>query len=159
MGSKTGNLFILDRLTGKPIFGVEERAVPKSDVAGEDASPAQPFPKLPAHLGSVRAEPWGATDEDRRWCTEAFSKYRYDGMFTPPSLKGSLLFPGNIGGMAWGGAAFDPVSGTLYVPYNRLVAVAKLIPRADFEREEKARPDWEFAPRLEPLTASGGPSC
>ena len=144
-GSKTGNLFLLDRLTGKPVFGVEERAVPKSDVAGEETSPTQPFPVLPAHLGPDRVEPWGPTEEEKKWCTEQIAKLRYDGMFTPPSLRGSLLFPGNIGGMAWGGVAFDPKSSTIFVPYNRLAAVARLVPRAELDQAEKDHPDWETA--------------
>jgi quinoprotein glucose dehydrogenase len=145
VGSKTGNVFILDRLTGKPVFGVEERPVPKSDVPGEEASPTQPFPKLPAHLGPTRAEVWAPTDEEKTWCAAAISKLRYDGMFTPPSLQGSFLFPGNIGGMAWGGFGFDPESHTLFIPYNQLAAVARLVPRADLSKAQKERPDWETA--------------
>jgi quinoprotein glucose dehydrogenase len=145
VGSKTGNLFILDRLTGKPVFGVEERPVPKSDVPGEAASPTQPFPLLPAHLGAATMEPWGNTDEDKKWCEEAIGKLRYDGLFTPPSLRGSLVFPGNIGGMAWGGVAFDAGSSTLFVPYNRLAAVVRLVPRADLAQARKDRSDWETA--------------
>ncbi|MEP6715730.1 MAG: pyrroloquinoline quinone-dependent dehydrogenase [Terriglobia bacterium] len=143
VGSKTGNLFILDRLTGKPVFGVEERAVPQSDVPGEESSPTQPFPLLPAHLGTTKMELWGATEEDREWCGNAVAQLRNDGMFTPPSIKGSLLFPGNIGGMAWGGVAFDKVGATLFVPYNRLAAVARLVPRGELSAAEKARPEWE----------------
>jgi quinoprotein glucose dehydrogenase len=148
VGSKTGNLFLLDRLTGKPLFGVEERVVPKSDVAGEIASPTQPFPLLPAHLGPTRTEAWGPTEEEKTWCTAELSKLRYDGMFTPPGLQGSLLFPGNIGGMAWGGVAFDARSATLFVPYNRLAAVARLVPRAKLDQARKDRPDWETATQL-----------
>jgi quinoprotein glucose dehydrogenase len=142
--SKTGNLFILDRLTGKPVFGVEERPVPQSDVPGEETSPTQPFPVLPAHLGPTRTQPWRATEEDKKWCTEQISKLRYDGMFTPPSLRGSLQFPGNIGGVAWGGVAFDPKTSTLFVPYNRLSAVVRLLPRADLAKAADERPDWEI---------------
>jgi quinoprotein glucose dehydrogenase len=145
VGSKTGNVFVLDRLTGKPLFGVEERPVPASDVTGEKASPTQPFPLLPAHLGPTKMEPWGPTEEEKAWCANVISGLRYDGMFTPPSLRGSLLFPGNIGGMAWGGVAFDARSATLFVPYNRLAAVARLVLRADLDRAEKERPKWETA--------------
>ncbi len=108
VGSKTGNLFILDRMTGKPVFGVEERQVPKSDVAGEESSPTQPFPLLPARPDADRIEAWGPTADEKKWCEAEFSRLRYDGLFTPPSLKGSLVYPGNIGGEAWGGVAFDP---------------------------------------------------
>jgi quinoprotein glucose dehydrogenase len=144
VGSKTGNLFILDRLTGKPVFGVEERPVPKSDVPGEESSPTQPFPILPARFEADRIEPWGPTPEEKAWCENTISKLRYDGLFTPPSLQGSLLYPGNIGGMAWGGVAFDAKSGTLIVPYNRLPAVARLAPQADLEKAAGELPDWEI---------------
>lgn len=145
VGSKTGHLFLLDRLTGKPLFGVEERPVPKSDVPGEAASPTQPFPTLPAHLGPVRAEAWGPTEGEKAFCAAEIAKLRYDGLFTPPSLQGSLVFPGNIGGMAWGGVAFDAAHSTLLVPYNRLAAVVRLVPRADLEKARTERPDWETA--------------
>jgi quinoprotein glucose dehydrogenase len=147
VGSKTGNLFILDRLTGKPVFGVEERPAPKSDVPGEETSPTQPSPLLPARPDVERMEPWGATPDDKAWCEAAISKLRYDGLFTPPGLQGSLLYPGNIGGIAWGGVAFDAKSATLIVPYNRLAAVARLVPRADLDAAAKALPDWETAPQ------------
>jgi quinoprotein glucose dehydrogenase len=147
VGSKTGNLFLLDRETGKPIFGVDERPAPRSDVPGEEASPTQPYPRLPAHLGPERFETWGPTEEERKWCADAVSKLRYDGLFTPPSLGGSLVFPGNVGGMAWGGVAFDPANGMLFVPYNRLAAVVRLVPQAELEAADKAHPDWETAPQ------------
>jgi quinoprotein glucose dehydrogenase len=144
VGSKTGNLFILDRLTGKPVFGVEERRVPQSDVPGEETSKTQPFPVLPQRFEADRIEPWGATPEDKAWCEATISKLRYDGLFTPPSLKGSLLYPGNIGGFAWGGVAFDAKTGTLIAPYNRLAAVARLVPRADLKKAADDLPDWEI---------------
>jgi quinoprotein glucose dehydrogenase len=148
VGSKTGNLFLLNRETGKPIFGVEERPVPKSDVPGEEASPTQPFPVLPKPLVPQRltaADAWGATEEDRKWCAEKIQSLRADGVFTPPSLKGTATFPGNIGGMAWGGAAFDPGHNLLIVPTNRLAALIKLLPRADFKEERRSHLEAEVA--------------
>lgn len=133
-GSKTGHLFILERETGKPVFGVEERPVPQSDVPGEAASPTQPFPVLPKALAPQQMELWGATAEDRAWCAGAVAKLRNEGVFTPPSLQGTLAVPGNIGGLAWGGVAFDPVHHLLIVPTNRLAAYVQLIPRAAFEK-------------------------
>ncbi|MCU1259461.1 MAG: Pyrrolo-quinoline quinone beta-propeller repeat-containing protein, partial [Bryobacterales bacterium] len=103
VGSKTGNLFLLDRETGKPLFGVEERAAPKSDVPGEESSPTQPFPVLPKPLTPPKFEVWGKTDADRKWCEDQIRGLRYEGIFTPPSINGSLVFPGNIGGIAWSG--------------------------------------------------------
>ena len=103
VGSKTGNLFLLNRETGKPIFGVEERPVPQSDVPGEKTSPTQPFPILPKPLvpqSLTPADAWGATEEDRKWCEEMIRSKRSEGIFTPPGVNGSVIFPGNIGGMA-----------------------------------------------------------
>jgi quinoprotein glucose dehydrogenase len=146
VGSKTGNLFLLNRETGKPIFGVEERPVPKSDVPGEEASPTQPFPVLPRPLIPQRLtsdDAWGATPEDKRWCAEKIRALRSEGIFTPPSLRGSIVFPGNIGGMHWGGSAFDPLSNLLFIPTNRLAAVVKLIPHQEFAKEKAAHPELQ----------------
>ncbi|HEY2289193.1 MAG TPA: PQQ-binding-like beta-propeller repeat protein, partial [Thermoanaerobaculia bacterium] len=100
-GSKTGNFFILDRLTGKPIFGVEERPVPKSDVPGEVAALAQPFPVMPRPLApqTLDVNAIQGSEADRKWCREEIAKLRSEGVFTPPSVRGSLVVPGNIGGM------------------------------------------------------------
>jgi quinoprotein glucose dehydrogenase len=151
VGSKTGNLFLLNRETGEPIFGVEERPVPASDVPGEKASPTQPFPILPKPLApqSLTAENvWGFTDEDRKWCQEMIRSKRAEGIFTPPSVAGSIVFPGNIGGMAWGGAAFDPAHGLLIIPTNRLAAYIRLIPRDKFAAEQGKEPGVEYAGQI-----------
>ncbi len=152
-GPKSGSLFILDRTNGKPIFGVEERRVPQSDVPGEKASPTQPFPLAPRPLApqTLPADAvFGATEEDRKWCREEIAKLRNDGVYTPPSLRGSVIVPGNIGGMSWSGAAFDPGRRLLIVPVNNLAAEVRLIPRADYNRERETagrslNGDWEFA--------------
>lgn len=153
VGSKTGNLFILDRETGKPIFGVEERAVPQSNVPGEETSVTQPFPLLPKPLApQAKVEPneaWGVDDADRKWCRDELAKYKSDGIFTPPSVGGSFMRPGNVGGMAWGGTAFDAKHRLLIVPVNNIPAEVRLIPRAQFHEEamrgRKIGGDWEFA--------------
>jgi quinoprotein glucose dehydrogenase len=148
VASKTGNLFLLNRVTGKPIFGVEERPVPKSDVPGEEASPTQAFPKLPKELVPQRltaADAWGANEADRKWCQEKLQSLRAEGIFTPPSLKGSAIFPGNIGGMAWGGEAFDPTHGLLVFPTNRLAALIRLLPQAEFKEERRSHLEAEVA--------------
>lgn len=148
VGSKTGNLFLLNRETGEPIFGVEERPVPASDVPGEKASPTQPFPILPKPLVPQSLTPetaWGPTEEDRKWCQDMVRAKRSEGIFTPPSVNGSIIFPGNIGGMAWGGAAFDPEHGLLIIPTNRLAAYIRLIPREQFDALEGKEKDVEYA--------------
>lgn len=151
IGSKSGNFFVLDRATGKPVFGVEERAVPQTDVAGEKTSPTQPFPMSPKGLApqGVTA-PWGATEADRAFCVAEMGKLRNEGVFTPPSIGGSYILPGNVGGMAWGGAAYDAAHRLLLIPTNNIAAEVRLIPRADFDsqRETEGRNmngDWEFA--------------
>ena len=107
--TKIGNVFVLDRLTGKPLHTVDERAVPKSDIPGETASATQPIPAwspmVPQRL--TAADAWGATPETRQWCQQKSRSLRNDGLFTPPSLRGTIAFPGNIGGVNWGGAAWD----------------------------------------------------
>ena len=151
IASKTGHLFVLDRETGKPLIPVEERAVPKSDVPGEEASPTQPFPAAPQSLTrtSLKAEEaWGVTDEDRAWCRETVSKLRSEGFFTPPSLQGTLVIPGNVGGMAWGGIAHDPANDLLIMPVNSIAAEIRLIPRSAVDAERKAgrlSGDFEYA--------------
>ena len=153
IGSKTGNLFVLDRETGKPIFGVEERPVPKSDVPGEIASATQPFPIKPAPVTPQQmtaADAFGIDEADRQWCRSEISKLRAGTIFTPPSLQGTLVLPGNVGGMNWGGMAFDPTRNLLVLPSSHIAAEVRLIPRADFESLESSRGrsidgDWEFA--------------
>jgi quinoprotein glucose dehydrogenase len=148
IGSKTGNLFFLERETGKPIFGVEERQVPRSDVDGEQAAPTQPFPLMPKPL--VSQEPmkpedaFGYTEQDRKWCAEQIRSLRSEGIFTPPSLRGSLVRPGNIGGMHWGGSAFDATNNALIMPLNEFPAVAQLILREEFEMGRREH-GWEYA--------------
>jgi quinoprotein glucose dehydrogenase len=78
------------------------------------------------------------TEEDRAWCRETVSRLRSDGFFTPPSLRGTIVVPGNVGGMAWGGMAHDRINNLLIVPVNNIAAEVRLIPRGDVEREQKA---------------------
>jgi quinoprotein glucose dehydrogenase len=148
VGSKTGNLFFLNRETGAPLFAVEERPVPASDVPGEKAAATQPFSVLPKAVAPQKLNVdnvWGPTEEDRKWCADFLQGKRAEGIFTPPSVQGSIVFPGNIGGMAWGGSAFDPERGLLILPTNRLAAVVYLIPRDKFDAEEDKAPGYEYA--------------
>jgi quinoprotein glucose dehydrogenase len=133
--SKIGNVFVLDRITGKPLNTVEERAVPKSDIAGENAAPSQPIPAWAAMVPQklTAADAWGPTPEARKWCQEKIAALRNDGLFTPPSYRGTIAFPGNIGGVNWGSAAWDPVRNILIANTNRVAAVMQLIPREDMQ--------------------------
>jgi quinoprotein glucose dehydrogenase len=153
VASKTGHVFVLDRETGRPLIPVEERPTPASDVPGEVASPTQPFPIAPRSLArtSLKAdEAWGLTDDDRAWCRATIGKLRSDGFFTPPSFQGTLIIPGNIGGMAWGGMAYDRAGDLLIMPVNNLAAEVRLIPRAeadDLRKTGRLDGDFELAPQ------------
>ena len=141
VATKSGQIFILDRTTGKPLVAVEERPVPRSDAAGETAAATQPFPIAPASLArtALRAdEAWGLNDEDRNWCRRTIEGLRADGIFTPPSLKGTLVIPGNVGGIAWGGLAHDREAGLLIAPVNNLAAEVRLVERQGEAAERKA---------------------
>jgi len=154
-GSKTGNFFILDRLTGAPIFGVEERPVPKSDVVGEETAATQPFAVAPKPMAPMvmKVDDIQGPESDRTWCREKIAKLRSEGIFTPPSLRGSLVIPGNVGGMSWSGAAYDPSNHLLVIPVNNLAAEVRLIARGNFDSEESANGrdlsgGWEFARQI-----------
>ena len=137
IGTKMGMLFVLDRRDGKPVFPVEERPVPQSDVAGEQASATQPFPKLPRPLvpHQLKAEDaWGLTDKDRDYCRNKIASLRNEGIYTPPSLKGTLAIPGNVGGMNWSGMSFDATRNLLLVNTNNLPFEVKLIPRDEYNK-------------------------
>jgi len=128
--TKTAQLFVLDRDSGAPLFPVEERAVPKSDVAGEETSPTQPLSSLSTGFRTfTEKDVWGATPEDLAECRARFAALRYDGPFTPPSERGTVMLPANFGGAHWGGVAYDSGRGIVVVPNNRLAAVVTLIPR------------------------------
>ena len=144
--TKTGQLFVLDRRTGAPVFPVEERAVPPSTVAGERAWPTQPFsaiaPLSPHVLTAEHA--WGPTPADQAACRARMATLRNEGVFTPPSLEGTLVVPSNIGGAHWGGVAVDPGRQIAVIPVNRIAAAVQLIPRDEYQRR-RAEPGYRLA--------------
>jgi len=139
-GNKTGFLYVLDRDTGVPVFPVEERPVPQSDVPGEVSSPTQPIPVAPPplvvqHLSKEDA--WGVSKEDRDACHTAFAALRSGDIFTPPSVQGTLAMPGNLGGMTWSGYAFDPRHSLLITNVNNFPARVRLIPRSKVKDDKE----------------------
>ena len=142
--TKSGMLFVLNRETGQPIFPVEERPVPASDIPEEQASPTQPFtavtPPLSPHRFSTDSI-WSTSDADRAACHAAIDGLRNEGIFTPPSVRGTFVMPSNIGGAHWGGVAVDPVRQIAVVPVNRVAAVVQLIPREGFNHEQAMAED------------------
>ncbi len=129
--SKTGDVFVLDRDTGVPVFPVRERRVPASDVAGEDASPTQPMPEMPAAVvpqGLRPSDAWGLASFDRSWCAKRIAALRSEGLFTPPSLQGTIEFPGFLGGVNWGGMGVDRRRGVAIMNTIRIATVITLLP-------------------------------
>ena len=136
--TKTGFVFVLDRETGEPLHPVEERAVPRSDVPGEEAAPTQPFPKLRLHATDARPLAfWDFHPGHRAACERLVAGIRYEGIFTPPSLEGTLVYPGNPGGTNWGSMAHDGGARIAYLTVSRWPTVVKLVPRRQFRAAER----------------------
>ncbi len=138
--TKLGHVFVLNRETGAPIFPVEERAVPRSDIPGEVTArtqviPINPPPLHPNRAGDVRV--WRPTPEHGAFCDGLLTGVRFEGTFTPPSLTGTLIYPGNGGGTNWGSAAIDPARQIAVMAVNRLPTIVQLIPRAEFDRRKQ----------------------
>jgi quinoprotein glucose dehydrogenase len=127
--SKVGFLYLLDRATGKSLFPVEERKVPVSDVPGEEAWPTQPFPLKPLSFSRQTMTTEDLSDfstSSHDTLLKQFNSFRYEGLFTPPSIRGSISFPATTGGSEWGGAAYDKETGILYVKSNESPEIALL---------------------------------
>ena len=149
-GNKQGMIFVLDRDTGKPVFPVEERAVPQGGARGEALSPTQPFPAdLPLLAPSklTADDAWGLTFWDRGKCRERIAAARSEGLYTPPSSQGTIVFPFTGGGINWGGVAIDAASDIVYVNTNRLVHVITLFPAGELEAMRKKFPGIEISPQ------------
>lgn len=136
--TKTGYVFLFDRLTGRPLFPIEERPVPASDVPGEQAAPTQPFPVKPPPFSRqfVSEDDLGGTSiEAHQEVRRRFRGYRSGPTCTPPSLQGTVVTPGFHGGANWSGASFDPATGILYVNSNDQPNVLKLV------EQEEGKPE------------------
>lgn len=130
--TKQGDLYVLDRRTGEPIIPVKEVPAPGGAIEGDHAAPTQPASDLsfnPPPL--VEANMWGVTLFDQLACRIAFHQLRYEGRYTPPSLQGSLIYPGNFGVFNWGGVAVDPVRQVMFGMPTYLAFTSRLVPRAD----------------------------
>jgi quinoprotein glucose dehydrogenase len=148
--TKMGHLFVLHRETGAPLLPVEERPVPQDGAPGEKLSRTQPFPLKPPPLVRSRLRPedaWGLTPLDRRWCRDRIAALRSDGIFTPPTLQGSVMYPGNAGGSNWGGVAVDPERQLVVANVMDLPWTVRLVPGEDVERLRRENPGKEIAPQ------------
>jgi quinoprotein glucose dehydrogenase len=149
--TKMGHVFLLDRRNGEPLFPVEERPVPQSPAPGETLSPTQPFPTHPPPLHPTKLGPedaFGFTPWDRGKCRETIESARSEGIFTPPSLEGSIHFPGFGGGMNWGSVSIDPTRGWLVTNQQRTAGYVRLVPRVEFEAQfPDGAPDIGYEPQ------------
>lgn len=136
VAGKTGFLYVFDRVNGKPVWPIEERPVPASDVPGERAAATQPMPTRPAPFARQGLSPDDLADftpEIRARALEMVRTLRIGPLFTPPSLQGTVVLPGRIGGAGWGGMSADPESGTIYVKATNRATLGKVVP-ADSSR-------------------------
>jgi quinoprotein glucose dehydrogenase len=169
--TKMGMLFFFDRETGEPLFPIDERPVPQGAPEGYITSPTQPFPRKPLPLVRQELTPddaWGLTFWDEGACRDRFEALRFDGMYTPPSEQGTLMYPGNAGGSNWGGVAIDPTRQVLIANVQDFPWAVTLIPRKDFPgRSGTPESGVEFAPqtgashgmRREPILSPLGVPC
>jgi quinoprotein glucose dehydrogenase len=170
--TKMGMLFGFNRESGSPIFDIVERNVPVSDVPGERTAPTQPFPATPALVSQAAITPeegWGLTFYDRIACRNLIKQYRSQGIYTPPSLHGSIESPGYAGGINWGGLAFDSERQYVVAAVNNIPTVVTLVPRDKLSatKDSKEFQSSEFAEqagtpygmRREPLLSPFGLPC
>ena len=145
--SKMGIFFVLNRLTGEPIYPIEERKVPQTDVPGEVSSPTQPYvatpePTVPDRFPGISTIADIASFGE---CSRTFNTLRYEGRYTPPSLQGTLAYPSTAGGVEWGGGAVDPRSGTYVVNSSYVAQIYRLLPRKEYdEKTRNGTPDGYY---------------
>ncbi|AUG42860.1 membrane-bound PQQ-dependent dehydrogenase, glucose/quinate/shikimate family [Pseudomonas chlororaphis] len=130
--TKQGSLYVLDRRDGTPIVPIQEVPAPAGAVEGDHTAPTQArsdLNLLPPPLEEKGM--WGATPFDQMLCRIQFKELRYEGQYTPPSIQGSLIYPGNVGVFNWGSVSIDPVRHLLFTSPNYMAFVSKLVPRAE----------------------------
>ncbi len=140
--TKSGHIFVFDRNTGKPVFPIEYRGVPQTDVDGEKTAPTQPLPVKPPPFARQRLTEDVITDrtpEAHQAIVERLRGVRNEGQFTPLSFHGTVIFPGTDGGAEWGGAAFDPESGLFYVNANEMAWIMRLVDRSQSRKKTTGR--------------------
>lgn len=158
--TKTGQVYVLDRRTGRPLASVVERRVTVDPAPGDRASPTQPFSVgMPSFAGNTLKESdmWGATPFDQLWCRIRFRSMRYDGPFTPIGTKEALVSPGIGGGMNWGSVSVDPERSILFVNSMQVPSTVRLIPRVTADAMAKKQKGIRFHDLSLPLPQGGTP--
>lgn len=170
--TKSGMIYVFGRTKGQPLFPITERPVPRSAVPGEQAAPTQPFSSIPSVVSQRPLDPneaWGVTFWDRGKCRDLISGHRNEGIFTPPDTHGTIMSPGNLGGINWGGMAFDSRRQRLFAAVNHLPMLVTLIPPGDVDKEQASgefrnsefgrQAGAPYAVRREPLLSPWGLPC
>ena len=168
--TKTGLLFVLDRDTGQPFLPVVERPVNQDAIAGEVLSPTQPFPALTPPIVPHTVAPedaFGITWFDKRACRKRIEAAKSEGIFTPPSEQGTLIYPFTGGGANWGGAAYDPARNLLVINMSNMAHHVSLIPADNVQAVSEVFHDQEVSPQTgapygmkrEPLLSPLGLPC
>lgn len=170
--TKTGMLYVFDRTKGQPLYPITEKPVPPSFIAGEQASPTQPFSSIPSVVSQKPVDPedaWGVTFWDRGKCHDLISGHRNEGIFTPPDTRGTILSPGDIGGINWGGVVFDEQRQRVIAAVNHLPMLVTLVPQTELQAQMHSGeyPNSEFGNqagtpygvRREPLLSPWGLPC
>ena len=145
--TKMGYIFVFDRITGTPVWPIEERPVPASDVPGEQAWPTQPMPTRPPPItpqGVTLDDAFDFTPELKTEAVAEMKRYRLGPLFTPPSLQGTLILPGILGGANWGGGAFDPETGLLYVKTSKQPWIARVTKPEASNNQYSAKIDSDY---------------
>ena len=136
--TKQGSLYVLDRRDGTPIVPIREIPVPQGAVKGDHTAPTQARSDLNLLAPELTEKAmWGASPFDQMLCRIQFKELRYEGQYTPPSLQGSLVYPGNVGVFNWGSVSVDPVRQLLFTSPNYMAFVSKMIPRAEVAADSK----------------------
>jgi quinoprotein glucose dehydrogenase len=166
--TKQGHIFILDRETGKPLFPVEERPVPQNGLPGEKLSPTQPFPVNKAFIirrDLSEKDMWGFTPWDKGKCVDLFRSARWEGIFTPPTTRGTIFYPSFMGTSNWGGISIDPVNGVLVANTTHVPAIVRMIPRKEADarlaKGERFLPmiGGPYGNTMEPMLSPFGAPC
>jgi quinoprotein glucose dehydrogenase len=170
--TKMGRVFVLNRLNGSPLIPIEEKPVPKSEIPGENSWPTQPSSISVVPEGLTPDDAWGFTPEDKKACADRIAASRSEGIFTPPSLEGTVVFPGNVGGVNWGSSAYDPTRHLLIMDTNRIAMWVRMIARDNYQNESSQKGEYNrlgaefgrqagapFGMFREPLFSPSGKPC
>lgn len=167
--TKQGHIFILNRETGEPLFPVEERPVPQAGaLPGEKLSPTQPFPVNPAF--NVRRDLsekdiWGFTFWDKGKCRDLYNSVNWEGVFTPPSTRGTIFFPSFMGVSNWGGVSIDQKRGIMIVNTTQMPAIVTMVPREETDKRlasgERLLPAFgaDYGNTMVPMLSPLGAPC